>query len=77
MTTVAFGSTAPLESVTVPWIVAVDWPNAEEVARRAATSIKKKITILLLSIFPPEMRAIRKGETSLSNESAVSMKKFA
>jgi hypothetical protein len=30
----------------------------------------------LLSIFPPEMRAIRKGETSLSNESAVSMKKF-
>jgi hypothetical protein len=77
MTTVAFGSTAPLESVTVPWIVAVDWPNAEEVARRAATSIKKKMTILLLSILPPEMRAVRKEKTSLSNESAVSREGFA
>jgi hypothetical protein len=50
--TVAFGSTAPLESVTVPWTVAVDWANAEEVARRAATSIKneKNSAILLLSI---------------------------
>jgi len=33
--------------------VAVDWPNAVEVARRAATSIKK-IAILLLSMLPPE-----------------------
>ena len=51
-TTVAFGSTAPLESETVPWTVAVDWPNAEEVARRAATSIKngKNSAVLLLAI---------------------------
>jgi hypothetical protein len=57
--------------------VAVDWPNAEEVAKRAATSIKKTITILLLSILPPEMRAVRKEKTFLSNESAVSSKEFA
>jgi hypothetical protein len=71
-TTVAFGSTAPLESVTVPWMVAVDWPNAEEVAKRAATSIKK-IAILLLSMLPPEnVRAVvGRKKTSLSNESAV------
>jgi hypothetical protein len=70
-TTVAFGSTAPFESVTVPWTVAVDWPNAEEVARRAATSIKK-IAIPLLSMLPPECgRLIGKEKNLLSNESAV------
>jgi len=35
--------------VTVPWTVVVDWANAEEVARRAATSTRR-IAILLLSI---------------------------
>jgi hypothetical protein len=61
--TVAFGNTAPLESVTVPWTVAVDWANAEEVARRAATSTKK-IAIRLLSILTSEEdgRLLREGE---------------
>jgi hypothetical protein len=47
----------------VPWTVAVDWANAEEVARRAATSTIR-IAIFLLSMLPPKMGTVKGVKTS-------------